>query len=163
MTWNVTRNPPLYLKIAFKLDSRTAGFNKILMCTVFIVGTVHFLINHWWFPLYTEKKRECLAAIPNHRVGRSHSHSFPPPATDDICCIGWQGCLFAPVCPIHCHRRTCCQCSRMSGRSQHTETRGPVWVARLETHLDIPGSQNSQTQKYSTIKMIQGSLPCSPG
>ena len=110
------------------------------MCTVFIVGTVHFLINHWWFPLYTEQEKKVFGGHSESQSSCQEVTPFPPSATDDICCIGWLGCLFAPHCPVSHVASVRCQ-----GDCQHTGTR----VARLETHLDI---QAHRTHRHRNIQ-----------
>ena len=93
-------------------------------------------------------------------VSRGHTILFPPSATDDICCIGWQGCLFAPHCPhIATGGHVASDASvRCQGDCQHTETRGPGESHQTGNTSWHPGTQNSQTQKYSTIQVIRGSL-----
>ena len=132
------------------------------MCTVFIVGTVHFLINHWWFPLYTEQEKKVFGGHSESQSSCQEVTPFPPSATDDICCIGWQGCLFAPHCPhIATGGHVASDASvRCQGDCQHTETRGPGESRQTGNTSWHPGTQNSQTQKYSTIQVIRGSLRC---
>ena len=135
------------------------------MCTVFIVGTVHFLINHWWFPLYTEHKKKVFG-------GHSSSQSSCQEVTFTLIPApgNWWYLLYwlarMSVCPALPH--TLPQANMLPvfrdvsnvrcQDCQHTETRGPGvsrQTGNTSWHL---GTQNSQTQKYSTIKVIQGSL-----